>query len=89
MENYTKIYINGHKNVISRNTMKSILEILPKNLFCRVHKSFIVNREYVVQFNKNNITVIKDEKETKIPVGRVYCDDFFNFGKTESFRKDI
>lgn len=84
MENYTKIYMRGGKKVVSRTTMKSIFEMLPKKIFCRVHKSYIINREHIIQYNKNNIIVIRDKKEIRIPVGRVYSKDFLNSERGEN-----
>ena len=41
MENYAKIYRANGGCIISRSSMKAIMEILPINAFVRIHRSYI------------------------------------------------
>ncbi len=51
-ENYTKIYtIRGEMILVSR-TLKVVEEMLPVSHFFRIHKSFLVNMNYVKSFNR-------------------------------------
>jgi len=65
--NYVKIFTDK-KNHLVQITTKELEDLLPKNIFLRVHKSFIVNRS---QINK-----VFDEEillgETTLPIGKTF-----------------
>ncbi|WP_229216456.1 LytTR family DNA-binding domain-containing protein [Dyadobacter sp. 3J3] len=46
--NYTFIYTNAGKRYLVSKTLKSLAELLDSN-FIRVHKSYLVNANYVVE----------------------------------------
>jgi DNA-binding LytR/AlgR family response regulator len=69
---YLRIFVQDMKPVITRMTMKSISEKLPRE-FIRVHRSFIVPFSRIRQV-RNKIIFI-DNKE--IPLGSSYEDEFF------------
>jgi two-component system LytT family response regulator len=46
--NYTFIYTNAGKRFLVSKTLKSLAELLANN-FIRVHKSYLVNSDYVVE----------------------------------------
>lgn len=46
--NYTFIYTNAGKRYLVSKTLKSLAEILASN-FIRVHKSYLVNSDYVIE----------------------------------------
>jgi DNA-binding LytR/AlgR family response regulator len=72
------IYIESDRNYITVITDKKKLsyidslknwsEKLPKNQFIQVHKSFIINREFVEKISGNEIYV----QGNRIPIGRTY-----------------
>ena len=43
-ENYTEIFLTNGKRIISSKTIKHYEEKMNKNIFTRVHKSFIINK---------------------------------------------
>jgi two-component system, LytTR family, response regulator len=54
--NYTKIYFTSGKTNVIAFTLKNIESQLSGNQsFCRVHKSFIVNVNYISQVEKTEI----------------------------------
>lgn len=65
--------VNG--NLIVHMTMKYLTELLPKNQFARIHRSYIVNLAKVVVITKNQLKI--GDKE--IPIGESYKDGFFKF----------
>lgn len=67
LDDYLKIYVENHKTVVTRMTMKAILEKLPEN-FLRVHRSFIVPLGRIERFR--NKTIFLSGKE--IPVSASY-----------------
>ena len=73
--NFTDIYLrNGSKKMVCR-FLKHFEDILP-HPFVRVHKSHIINLDYVVSFNRSlgGFVVLHDKKEIYISPG--YKDEF-------------
>jgi len=67
--NYCHIYLeNGEKLFITKK-LKEIEEILPKENFCRVHNSFVVNLDKVREFVKLDGYLILTN-QIRIPVSR-------------------
>ena len=53
-ENYTKVYtIRGDYFVVPK-TLKTIEELLPKDIFFRIHKSWLINLNYVQDYHRND-----------------------------------
>jgi len=73
-----RICILGAENEVFelRMTLQKIEEKLPKKLFLRVHRSFIINQEEIIKVNltTNEITVANH----LIPLGRSYREAFLN-----------
>lgn len=67
---YAEIQLkNGQKHVIRGNLNKIITKLNKK--FVRVHRSYIVNLDYLEQIDHNTIVIL----ETSIPIGKKYKDD--------------
>ncbi len=66
--NYTKIFLNDGTNFILSKTLKLIEELLPSSMFLRIHKSFLVNFNYVVFFNRSIDAYVELSNNIKIPV---------------------
>ena len=66
---YSEVFCtNGTKNLVSRN-LKNFEDLLcSDNRFLRVHKSFIVNFEQVIAFNKSDGGTLTLEDKSHIPV---------------------
>ena len=54
--------------------IKTIQDQLPKNIFVRVSKSYIINSNYIDSLDNNTIFI----GENEIPIGNVYRDYFFD-----------
>ncbi len=70
--NYIKVHYSNGAWVIANCTIKSIEEKLPQNIFCRVHRSFIVKMHSVDNFTAQNLQV----KDRIIPIGRNFKSSF-------------
>lgn len=66
--NYTKIFLNNGTSFILSKTLKIIEELLPNSIFLRVHKSYLVNFNYVTYFNRSVDAYIELSNYIKIPV---------------------
>ncbi|HTA62395.1 MAG TPA: LytTR family DNA-binding domain-containing protein [Bacteroidia bacterium] len=74
LDDYLKIHIENQKTIVTRMTMKSMLEKLSPKDFVRVHRSFIVPLSRV-QSVRNKIVSIAG---IEIPIGASYEENFFN-----------
>ena len=77
LADYLKIFIKGRKNVVTRMTMKDMIEKLPSNDFIRVHRSFIIPLNSIRSV-RNDI-IFLDEKE--VSIGRTYKEQFYKIYK--------
>ncbi|MEA5127019.1 MAG: LytTR family DNA-binding domain-containing protein [Proteiniphilum sp.] len=76
LKDYIKVYTtNSSRPFITLETMKNMENILPSNLFIRVHRSFIVQKNKIESVNRNRLTVASRE----IPIGRTYKQKMLNF----------
>ena len=71
--NYTTL-ITRDKSFSLRNILKEFEELLPDNLFLRIHKSFIVNINEINTISPKEVTVSTE----KVPVGRTYYQNLIN-----------
>lgn len=65
--NYVKIYLKN-KMIITHQTLSSIEELLPRNDFIKVHKSFIIAKNKIVLIEGNLIHI----QQHRVPVGKMY-----------------
>ncbi len=76
LKDYLKIYLEGEvQPVISHITMKAMEDMLPGQLFLRVHRSFIVQTDKIKIVERNRIVFGK----THIPVSDSYKETFQDF----------
>lgn len=61
------------QRIITRMNLKAMFELLPKQLFMRVNKSYIVNTARIEAFDNNDIFI----KTHEIAIGSSYRDSFF------------
>lgn len=79
------IYIEGLKDyviirmddsrVITLQTMKSLEEKLPSDIFRRIHRSYIVNVDRINAVVGNMIEVLEKGKAKHLPIGKNYRED--------------
>lgn len=79
--NDVKVVLKGDSHLIAKNKISELDDVLSQKGFVRVHRSFLINSEYVSAFNNDEVVLEK----SSIPVGRSYkkeYDDFIvNFSK--------
>jgi len=59
-------------NYLVHMTMKYLNDLLPKNIFIRVHRSYFINKNFISLINKNHIILHGNE----IPIGEKYRNLF-------------
>lgn len=68
LDDYVKLYVQGQKPLLSRMTMKAIMEKLPQSDFVRVHRSYIVPLAKI-EAVRNKVIVVSGKE---IPIGISY-----------------
>lgn len=70
LKDYIKI-ITTNKTIVSRQSISSLEEMLPKNAFLRIHRSYIVATTRIDAFYGDTIEIAKNE----LPIGRLFKHD--------------
>jgi DNA-binding LytR/AlgR family response regulator len=84
--NYDEIlYIEGLKDyviiytdiarIVTLQTMKSLEEKLPDQIFLRVHRSYIVNIHKIKSIHSDDIEIIVKNQSRQIPIGNNYSEN--------------
>lgn len=76
MKDYLQI-LTINKKIMTLQTFKNLLEVLPKFDFKRIHNSFIVSISKIDSIERNRIRIGKD----LIPISDSYKDDFYRILK--------
>jgi two-component system LytT family response regulator len=76
-DSYVKIHIGGKYHLV-RESMKNIEEKLPVNIFARIHKSSIVNINFIAELEPyfNGEFVVKLSDGTELKLSRSYRNSF-------------
>jgi DNA-binding LytR/AlgR family response regulator len=75
LDNYIRIFTNQPKPLISHISLKGLFEKLPKNVFMRVHRSYIINVKKDISYS-NKVIFLGDKQ---IPVGISYQNSVKRF----------
>jgi two-component system, LytTR family, response regulator len=68
--NYVKVYFKDtNKAIVVYESLKNIVENTPSEVFIQTHKSYIVNRNFIEQIEKEHILL---RGEITVPLGRKY-----------------
>jgi two-component system LytT family response regulator len=66
--NYTKIYTFDNRTLLVCKTLRIIEEMLPQKSFFRIHKSYVVNLNYLTKYDKSIGLFVELINGTKLPV---------------------
>lgn len=73
MQNYLKLHLND-RCLIIHQTMIAIEELLPKEQFFRIHKSYLINTSHIESITGNRLFI----KKTELPISRMRKEDLLN-----------
>lgn len=76
---YVTFHTDRHK-ITALYTLKNLEEKLPKELFVRIHKSYIVSYRHIEMIERHQLVVAK----RTLPIGNSYRDELF-----EKFNKSV
>jgi DNA-binding LytR/AlgR family response regulator len=71
LKDYVIIQLNGRR-IITRMTLKNMQDLLPKSIFLRINRSYIVNREQIDSFDNNDVFI----KTHEVAIGISYREAF-------------
>ncbi len=74
--NYTKFYLNDDAPKLSSYPIKYYEDLLPDHLFYRIHKSHIINLEYVLNFDGGRGGFAHLKTDVKLPIAARRKSDF-------------
>ena len=75
-KDYVKVHLNSKNHpLLSLTSMKNMEELLPKDRFMRVHRSFIISLDHIDSISKNVIHI----GDQQIAVGDLYKEQFSEF----------
>lgn len=87
-ESYCFIHITGEEKIVVPKTLKSIEMMLSNKIFHRIHKSFLVNLNYVERFVKVDGCFVVLEDGTELDVALRRKESFIEALKNQSFHNE-
>ena len=73
LKDYLKIVTNN-RTIVTRQSISGLEEMLPKDTFLRIHRSFIIAINKIDSYNGETIDIAKNE----LPIGRFFKHDVNN-----------
>jgi len=71
-DNYTELYLKNNKKKLVSKTLKYFDDALKENGFARIHKSYLVNVNYIVSYKKGSggTVVLSNQKELNVSASK-------------------
>ncbi len=69
--NYVNLILTD-KKIITYLSMQNVLDLLPPDMFCRIHKSYVISLKHVDFIEKHRVII----KNKSIPIGNTYREHF-------------
>ncbi len=83
-DNYTNLFLNTGKKIVASKTLKEFEAILPTNVFFRIHRSSLINIDFIKEYsNAEGGTIIMSDG-TSIQVSKARSQEFAEFLKTRA-----
>ena len=84
LKDYIKV-VTTSKVIISKQSISSLVEMLPKDAFVRTHRSYIIAIKKIDSYNTDTIQIDK----TEIPIGRLYRHEVNRIIDTSALKKPL
>lgn len=83
-DNYTNLFLNTGKKIVASKTLKEFEAILPTSVFFRIHRSSLINVDYIKEYsNAEGGTIIMTDG-TNIQVSKARSQEFAEFIRTKA-----
>lgn len=66
----TKLYLDNHRKVVVSKNIKYFEELLDERLFIRIHKSFIININFIDSYTKQDGGMVTMKYPVALPISR-------------------
>lgn len=76
--NYSDVFLNDGTIIKLSKTLKSVEESLPEKIFVRIHKTYLLNINYVKKFIRHPSPIVIIENNTELEVATRRIDNFVN-----------
>jgi two-component system, LytTR family, response regulator len=84
-DNYTNLFLNNNaKKIVASKTLKEFEAILPTNVFFRIHRSSLINIDYIKEYSNAEGGTILMADGTHIQVSKARSQEFAEFIKTRA-----
>lgn len=83
-DNYTNIYLNTGKKIVASKTLKEFEAILPTTVFFRIHRSSLINIDFIKEYSNAEGGTIIMADGTSIQVSKARSQEFAEFLKTRA-----
>ena len=68
--NYTFLHMNDSRKLVVSKTLKEFEKLLDKYFFLRVHKSYLINPNYIKKYSRNDGGYLLMEDGKSIPISK-------------------
>ncbi|MDY0076451.1 MAG: LytTR family DNA-binding domain-containing protein [Bacteroidales bacterium] len=75
-ENYSRIFTVDGRQILASKNLGLVQELLPEKLFFRIHKSYLVNLNFVKSYSRYQRHFITLEDGTELDVAKRRIEDF-------------
>lgn len=76
---YTEFYLNDDRRIVASKSLGEFEQLLNPNTFFRVHKSYIINLDYLMNINKKAGNYCELNNGISIPISRRRIDNLIQF----------
>ncbi len=83
-DNYTNLFLQGGKKIVASKTLKEFEAILPDTEFFRVHRSALININYVKEYSNHEGGEVILSDGTRVQVSKARIQEFSDFIRTKS-----
>jgi two-component system, LytTR family, response regulator len=68
VDNFTKFYFEERQSLLICRTLKFFEDVLKEHSFFRIHRSYVINPEYVIRYSKGKggYVTMKNDKELEV-----------------------
>lgn len=83
-DNYTNLFLNTGKKIVASKTLKEFEAILPTTVFFRIHRSSLINVDYIKEYSNSEGGTIIMSDGTNIQVSKARSQEFAEFIRTKA-----
>ena len=70
-DDYVKLFLNDGKFLMSKITTRGMLSKLPDSLFIQIHRSYIVNKNYIQSVSATQLVI----QQKEFPIGKKFKEN--------------